>query len=58
MTEPSNQPGHGRSTAEAAVKEIKKRVAARNEAAHRADRKQREPRERALVEKRRRDMLK
>ena len=57
MTERINHPGPGKSTAEAAINEIKKQVAARNEAAHKAAVKQREPRERELVEKRRRDAL-
>jgi hypothetical protein len=55
MTEQDNQPGPGRSTAEAAIKELKKQIAARNEAAHQAERKRRGPRERELVEKRRRE---
>ena len=55
MTKRINHPGPGLSTADAAVAELKKKVAARNEAAHQADRKKRAPRERELVEKRRRD---
>jgi hypothetical protein len=57
MTERVNQPGPGRSTSEAALNEIKKRVAERNEKAHQAERKRREPRERELAEKRRRDSV-
>ena len=58
MTEPVNRPGPGRSTADAAIAAIKKRVAERNEQAHKADRKLREPREREkLAEKRRLDSL-
>jgi hypothetical protein len=57
MTEPKNQPGPGRATADAAFMELKKQVAARNEEAHRADREKRAPRERELVERRRRDAL-
>jgi hypothetical protein len=55
MTERKNHPGPGRSTAEAMVNEIKKRVAERNEEAHKAERKRRGPRERELAEKRRRE---
>ncbi len=54
MTEPVNQPGPGRSTAENAIREIKKRVAERNEKAHQEDRKLREPREKAKREAKRR----
>ena len=51
-------PGPGRSTAEAAVNALKKQVAERNEKAHQAYRKLREPQERAeLAAKRRRDAL-
>jgi hypothetical protein len=57
MTERANHPGPGRSTAEAALNEIKKRVAERNEKAHQAERKRREPRERAMADKRRKDSL-
>ncbi len=45
MVEP-NTPGPGRSTSEAAVNELKKEIARRNEAAHRAARKKRAARER------------
>jgi hypothetical protein len=57
MTERVNHPGPGRSTSEAALNEIKKRVAERNEKAHQAERKRREPRERAMADKRRKDSL-
>ncbi len=57
MTERLNHPGPGRSTSETALNEIKKRVAERNEKAHQAERKRREPRERAMAEKRRKDSL-
>jgi hypothetical protein len=57
MTEAANAPGPGRSTSEAALNAIKKRVAERNEKAHQAERKRREPRERALAAKRRKDAL-
>ncbi len=57
MTERKNHPGPGRSTADAVVGELKKKIAERNEAAHKAERKKREPRERARVERQRRDAL-
>jgi len=57
MSESDNQPGPGRSTSEAALNAIKKRVAERNEKAHQAERKRREPRERALPAKRKHDSL-
>ena len=57
MTERVNHPGPGRSTSEAALNEIKKRVPERNEKAHQAERKRREPRERAMADKRRKDSL-
>ncbi len=52
MAEPIN-PGHGRSTSEAAVNEIKKQVARRNEDAHRAARKVRTAHEREQSARRR-----
>jgi hypothetical protein len=52
MTE-SNRPGPGRSTAEAAVSELKKEVARRNETAQKAARKLRTERDRQLLAKRR-----
>jgi hypothetical protein len=55
MTERKNAPGPGRSTSDAAFKELKQQIAARNEAAHQAERKRRAPREQELVAKRRRD---
>jgi hypothetical protein len=55
MTERINHPGPGRSTSEAALNEIKKKIAERNEQAHQAERKRREPRERMLAEKRRQE---
>jgi hypothetical protein len=57
MTERINHPGPGRSTADAELNAIKKRIADRNEKAHLAERKRREPRERALAAKRREDSL-
>ncbi|MDX6671286.1 MAG: hypothetical protein QOI91_1649 [Solirubrobacteraceae bacterium] len=57
MAENPHQPGPGRSTADAAVNELKKEIAKRNEAAHRAEREMRGPREQMLAEKRRRDSL-
>jgi hypothetical protein len=55
LTERLNHPGPGRSTSEAALNAIKKKVAERNEKAHQAERKRREPRERTLAAKRRKD---
>ena len=49
----SNQPGPGRSTAEAAVNELKKQIARRNEAAQKAGRKRRDEREQRLLAQRR-----
>ena len=58
MATPDSNPGPGRSTADAAVKAIKQQIAERNEKAHQAYRKLREPKERAEREaKRRRDAL-
>lgn len=51
--EESSQPGPGRSTAEAAVTDLKKEIARRNEAAQRAARKLRVERERQLLAQRR-----
>jgi len=56
MTEQANQPGPGRSTSEAALNEIKKRVAERNQQAHLAERKKRRPQEQLLAQKRRQAM--
>ncbi|MGZ4173958.1 MAG: hypothetical protein ACXVQR_05720 [Solirubrobacteraceae bacterium] len=50
----SMNPGHGRSTSEAAVNEIKKQVARRNEDAHKAARKVRTAQEREQAARRRR----
>jgi hypothetical protein len=49
----SNRPGPGRSTAEAAVSELKKEIARRNEAAQKAARKLRAERERQMLAQRR-----
>jgi hypothetical protein len=49
----SSRPGPGRSTAEAAVSELKKEIARRNEAAQKARQKQRAERERQLHAQRR-----
>lgn len=49
----SIRPGPGRSTAEAAVSELKKEVARRNEAAQKAARKLRTEREQKLLARRR-----
>jgi hypothetical protein len=48
MAEPNN-PGPGRSTADAAVAELKKQIAERNEAAHKEWRKRRTQREKAKL---------
>ena len=57
MAESQHQPGPGRSTADDAFNELKREVAKRNEAAHRADREMRAPREQELADKRRRAAL-
>jgi hypothetical protein len=57
MTEGANRPGPGRSTSEAALDSVKKRVAERNEKAHQAERKRRQPREKELAARRRADAL-
>ena len=49
----SSRPAPGRSTAEAAVSELKKEIARRNEAAQKAGRKLRAERERRLLAQRR-----
>jgi len=49
----SNSPGPGRSTSEAALNEIKREVARRNEEAHKAARKLRAARERQQLAQRR-----
>jgi hypothetical protein len=52
MTE-SSSPGPGRSTAEKALSEVKKRVALRNEETHKAARKLRAAREKEQLARRR-----
>lgn len=52
MTE-SNTPGPGRSTSEAALNDVKKEVARRNEEAHKKARKLRAAREREKLAQRR-----
>jgi hypothetical protein len=49
----SSRPGPGRTTAEAAVSELKKEIARRNEETQKAARKLRAERERRLLERRR-----
>ena len=49
----TNQPGPGRSTADAAFNEVKKEVARRNEEAHKAGRKLRTAREKKRLALRR-----
>ncbi len=49
----SNSPGPGRLTSEAALNEVKREVARRNEEAHKAARKLRVAREQQQVEQRR-----
>lgn len=49
----SHQPGPGRSTADAAVSELKKEIARRNEEAQKAGRKLRAEREQRLLAQRR-----
>ena len=55
MTKPKNAPAPGASTSENAVNKIKQEIAARNEAAHKADRAKTDPRAKAAADKRRRD---
>ena len=58
MAEGPQAPGPGRSTSEAALKALKKDVAARNEAAQKEATKKRAPyEERKLREKRRMELL-
>lgn len=54
MTDSANHPGPGRSTAEAALKALKKEIAERNEKAHQAYIKLRDPQVRAEKERKRR----
>ena len=49
-----NSPGPGRSTSEAAVNEVKKEIARRNEEAQKAGRKRRAEREKTQLANRRR----
>ncbi len=49
----ANSPGPGRSTSEAALNEVKREVARRNEEAHKAARKQRVVREKEQLAHRR-----
>jgi hypothetical protein len=49
----SSSPGPGRSTADAALSEVKKQVARRNEEAHKAARKVRAAREKEQLDRRR-----
>jgi hypothetical protein len=49
----SNRPGPGRSTSEAALDEVKREVARRNEEAHKAARKLRAEREKRQLAQRR-----
>ena len=55
MAKRENPPGPGVSTAQDALAKIKKEVAARNEAAHKAERAKTDPRANAAAEKRRRE---
>jgi hypothetical protein len=58
MAEPANQPGPGRSTSEAALNDLKKQIAQRNDEAQKAARKIRTAREQEKVaQRRRRDLL-
>jgi hypothetical protein len=58
MDEPANQPGPGRSTAEAAFDVIKKQIDQRNEQAHKIAQKLREVRGKEQVaQRRKRDLL-
>lgn len=53
MTDDANRPGPGRSTSQAALNEVKQKVARRNEEAQRLGRKLRAAREQVLLEQRR-----
>ena len=55
MAKRENPPGPGVSTAQDALTKIKKEVAERNEAAHKAERAKTDPRAKAAADKRRRD---
>ncbi len=56
-SEKNHNPGPGRSTSKAAFDEVTKRIAERNEDAHRAAKKLRDQKEsKVLAEKRRRDL--
>ena len=55
MTEPKNAPKPGAATSENALQKIKDEVAARNAAAHKAERARTDPRAKAAADKRRRD---
>ncbi|MGO9956618.1 MAG: hypothetical protein ACLP50_11640 [Solirubrobacteraceae bacterium] len=57
MTKPVQQPGHGRSTSEAAFAEVTKEIARRNERAQREAQKLRAEREQAQARRRRQDDL-
>ena len=58
MADAPQAPGPGRSTSEAALKALKKDVAAKNEAAYKDARKRRDPEEqRKVALKRKRDLL-
>jgi|1186.fasta_scaffold480651_1 hypothetical protein len=54
MAERANEPGPGRSTADAALKAAKEEIAERNERAREVARKQDAPRDRAMLERKRR----
>lgn len=55
--EKNHNPGPGRSTSKAAFDEVTRRIAERNEQAHKAARKLREQKDtKVLAEKRRRDL--
>lgn len=55
MAKPDTPPGPGISTADDAVNKIKKEIAARNEAAHKAERARTDPRAKERADKRRRE---
>ncbi|HEY8638049.1 MAG TPA: hypothetical protein VIL64_02315 [Solirubrobacteraceae bacterium] len=53
MKESSNEPGPGRSTSDSAFNDLRKQIAQRNDAAHKAARKARIPEDQRKVAKRR-----
>jgi hypothetical protein len=57
MAKPTQEPGPGRSTSEAAFNDLKKEIAQRNEQAHKAARKLRNVKEQEKIRRRRQQDL-